>query len=73
MNDDIPDTIKFAIIRQELEGIQQQLYRMSVSCEARKIAGYTEEENKPMVNEIERLVKLRDAFGAKLEEIGAPG
>jgi hypothetical protein len=69
MSDDLPNEVKKLIVDQELAGVKQQIYRMSVSIEARKIAGYTEAENAQFVTEIERLVKVRDALNAKLAEL----
>jgi predicted component of type VI protein secretion system len=69
MGDDVPNEIKKLIVDQELAGVKQQIYRMSVSIEARKIAGYTEAENAQLVTEIERLVKMRDALSSKLAEL----
>ena len=67
--DDLPNEIKAAILSQELAGIKQQIYRLSVSAEVRKIAGYSPEENKGLLDELERLVKMRDALAAKISEL----
>lgn len=67
--DDLPNEIKSAILSQELSGVKQQIYRLSVSTEARKLAGYTDEENKPLLVELERLVKMRDVLAGKIDEL----
>lgn len=69
--DEPPDEVKAMILSQELAGIKQQIYRLSVSAEARKLAGYSVEENQGIVTELERLVKLRDVFMGKIEELSA--
>jgi hypothetical protein len=69
MNDEISNDVKRAIIEQRLSEVKQAIYDRSVTCEARIIAGFSEEENKPIIMEIERLVRLRDAFNVKLAEI----
>ena len=66
---DIPNDVKRAILAQELGGVEQQIYRLSVSSEARKLAGYTEQENAPLVTELERLVRMRDVLTAKSAEL----
>lgn len=67
--DEPSNEVKAMILSQELAGIKQQIYRLSVSAEARKLAGYTAEENQGIVTELERLVKLRDVFMGKIEEL----
>jgi hypothetical protein len=67
--DDLSNEIKSAILSQELAGVKQQIYRLSVSAEARKLAGYTDEENKPLLVELERLVKMRDVLSGKIDEL----
>ncbi len=69
MNDDVPKDIKLTILEQELAGIKGQIYRLSYVCEARKISGYSEAEIKPLLAEVEKLLKMRDTFAAKIEEV----
>ena len=70
MIDDLPNEVKRTILAQEFAGIKQQIYRLSVSAEVRKIAGYSAEENKGLLDELERLVKMRDALAAKIADLG---
>lgn len=67
--DDLSNEVKSAILSQELAGVKQQIYRLSVSAEARKLAGYTDEENRGILVELERLVKMRDVLAGKIEEL----
>ncbi len=67
--DDLSNEIKTAILSQELAGVKQQIYRLSVSAEARKLSGYTDEENKGLLAELERLVKMRDVLIGKIGEL----
>lgn len=66
---ELPDEVKAMILSQELAGIKQQIYRLSVSAEARKLAGYSAEENQGILMELEKLVKLRDVFEGKIGEL----
>lgn len=68
--DDLSNDDKSAILSQELAEIKKQIYRLSVSAEARKLAGYSDDENKPILAELEKIVKLRDVFVGKLEKVG---
>lgn len=67
--DDLSNEVKTAILSQELAGVKQQIYRLSVSAEARKLAGYTDEENRAILVELERLVKIRDVLTGKIDEL----
>lgn len=67
--DDLSNEVKSAILSQELLGVKQQIYRLSVSTEARKLAGYTDEENRALIIELERLVKMRDMLSGKIDEL----
>ncbi|RPI64747.1 MAG: hypothetical protein EHM48_00140 [Planctomycetaceae bacterium] len=73
MNDDVPNDIKIAIITQERMGAVQQIYRMGISIKARNIAGYTEQETAPLTAELERLIKIVDAFDLELKALDVPG
>lgn len=67
--DDLSNDAKATILSQELAGVKQQIYRLSVSAEARKLAGYSDEENKVILTELERMVKLRDAIAGMLVKL----
>jgi hypothetical protein len=64
--------IKIAIITQERMGIAQQIYRMSISVKARRIAGYTDQETAPLQTEIERLIKMDDVLKSELAALAVP-
>lgn len=71
MNDDVPNEVKVAIITQERMGVVQQIYRMSISIKARRIAGYTDQETAPLQTELERLIKMGDVLASELAALAA--
>ncbi len=60
---------KAEILRDSHHQVQRRIYDLLISVEVRKGAGYTEEENKPLLTELERLAKVRDGLQAKLTEL----
>lgn len=73
MNEDsVSGDVKIAIVTQERMGIAQQIYRMSISVKARRIAGYTEQETAPLQTELERLIKMDDVLKSELAALAKP-
>jgi hypothetical protein len=58
----ISDDVKRAIVAEEVQAIEQKLYRLEIAVKARRIAGYTDEENKQLVVEIEKALRLKGAL-----------
>ena len=73
MNDNVSVDIKIAIVTQERMGINNQIYRMSISIKARHIAGYTDQETAPLQTELERLIKMDDVLKSELAALAVPG
>lgn len=71
MNTDISQEEMKAILTQELRNTKVAIYDRSIMVEARKIAGYSEQETAPLVSDCEKLIKVRDALQNKLDELDA--
>jgi hypothetical protein len=60
---------KAEILRAGIKQVAARIYDLTVSIEVRKASGYSDEENKPLLVEAERMTKVRDGFKAKLTEL----
>jgi hypothetical protein len=60
---------KLFVLNAERQAAQREIYRFTVMAAVRKSAGYTEAEIKPLLDEAEKLTRLRDGLTEKIQAL----